>query len=127
MYELGITKNKSLSQVKADKLSVVYVSTFPPQQCGIATFTEDITNAMDEMLAPLIKSKIVAMPPSHVLVYRYPRKVILQISQDDQEEYIQAAQRINQMDEVQLVNIQHEFGIFGGKWGSLLIPFVKTL
>jgi len=127
MYELGITKNKSLSQEKADKLSVVYVSTFPPRQCGIATFTQDITNAMDEMLAPLIKSKIVAMNPSHVLIHRYPRKVILQISQDDKEEYIQAAQRINQMDEVQLVNIQHEFGIFGGKWGSLLIPFVKTL
>jgi len=127
MYELSITKNKSLSQEKADKLSVVYVSTFPPQQCGIATFTQDITNAMDEMLAPLIKSKIVAMNPSHVLIHRYPRKVILQISQDDQEEYVQAAQRINQMDEVQLVNIQHEFGIFGGKWGSLLIPFAKTL
>ena len=127
MYELGITKNKSLNQEKADKLSVVYVSTFPPRQCGIATFTEDLTHAMDEMAAPLVQSKIVAMNPSHVLIHRYPRKVILQISQDDQEEYIQAAQRINQMDEVQLVNIQHEFGIFGGKWGSFLIPFVKTL
>lgn len=109
------------------ELCVVYLSTFPPRKCGIATFTEDITNAMDEMLAPLIKSKIVAMNPNDVVSYRYPRKVILQINQDNKEEYVQVAQRINQMDEVQLVNIQHEFGIFGGKWGSHLIPFVETL
>ena len=127
MYTFSKIKNKSLNQEKADKLSVVYVSTFPPRMCGIATFTEDLTHAMDEMLAPLIQSKIVAMNPSAVLSYRYPRKVILQINQGSREEYVQAAQRINQMDEAQLVNIQHEFGIFGGKWGSFLIPFVKTL
>ncbi|UCG10694.1 MAG: glycosyltransferase family 4 protein, partial [Dehalococcoidia bacterium] len=109
------------------ELCVVYLSTFPPRKCGIATFTEDITNAMDDMLAPLIKSKIVAMNPDDVVSYHYPRKVISQIIQGNKEEYVQVAQRINQMDEVQLVNIQHEFGIFGGEWGSHLISFVETL
>ena len=112
---------------ETDKLSVVYVSTFPPRVCGIATFTEDLTHAMDEMLAPAVTSRIVAMNRSGVVSYRYPRKVIFQINQDNQEEHIETALRINQMDEVHLVNIQHEFGIFGGGYGSYLIPFVQAL
>jgi glycosyltransferase involved in cell wall biosynthesis len=110
-----------------DRLSIVYVSTFPPRACGIATFTEDLTHAMDEMLVPAVTSRIVAMNRSGVVSYHYPRKVILQINQDNQEEYIETALRINQMDEVHLVNIQHEFGIFGGGRGSCLIPFVQAL
>ena len=111
----------------ADKLSVAYLATFPPRQCGIATFTEDLTHAMDEMLAPLVNSRIVAMNRSGVVRHRYSRKVILQINQDNQEEYIETALRINQMDEVRLVNIQHEFGIFGGQRGAYLIPLVQAI
>ncbi len=110
-----------------DKLSVVYVSTFPPRVCGIATFTEDLTGAMDEILAPMVTSRIVAMNRNGVISHKYSRKVLLQINQDNQEEYTGTAQKINQMDEVRLVNIQHEFGIFGGKRGAHLIPLVQAL
>ncbi len=106
---------------------VVYVSTFPPRKCGIATFTEDLVNAMDEMLAPMVQSKVTAMNPSHVHSYKYPRKVLFQIHQDNQQEYIEIAQQINRMDSVHLVNIQHEFGIFGGERGSYLVPFIEAL
>jgi len=119
---------KRLPRLEAtDKLSVVYVSTFPPRVCGIATFTEDLTHAMDEALAPAVTSNILAMNLNDVLGYRYPRKVIFQVNQENQEEYIETALRINQMDEVHLVNIQHEFGIFGGERGSHVIPFVQAL
>jgi len=106
---------------------VVYVSTFPPRKCGIATFTEDLVNAMDEMLAPMVQSKVTAMNPSHVHSYKYPRKVLFQIHQDNQQEYIEIAKQINRMDSVYLVNIQHEFGIFGGERGSYLVPFIEAL
>jgi glycosyltransferase involved in cell wall biosynthesis len=120
-------KKQSTVQKRTDKLYIVYVSTFPPRKCGIATFTEDLVRAMGEMLAPMVKSKIVAMNPHGVLSYNYPRKVIFWINQDNQQEYIDIANRINHMEQVQLVNIQHEFGIFGGQRGSYLIPFMKTL
>ena len=112
---------------KDGELAIIYVSTFPPRRCGIATFTEDLTHAMDEMLAPTVRSRITAMNPNDVLSYRYPRKVVFQINQDRQEEYIATAQRINELSEVQLVNIQHEFGIFGGQRGSHLIPLLQAL
>ncbi len=127
IYKMKLDKIKPPRLGAANKLSVVYLSTFPPRMCGIATFTEDLTHAMDEMLAPAVTSRIAAMNSSDVLGYRYPRKVIFQINQDNQEEYAETALRINQMDEVCLVSIQHEFGIFGGERGSHLIHFVRAL
>lgn len=111
----------------AKEIWIAYVSTFPPRKCGIATFTEDLTRAMDDLLAPAIKSKIVAMNRDDVAGYHYSRKVILQINQDRDADYLRAARTLNQRGEVHLVNIQHEFGIFGGEWGSRLIPFLRTL
>lgn len=110
------------------RLCIVYVSTFPPRKCGIATFTKDLTHAMDAMLAPGVTSRISAMNPGGgVASFRYPRKVIFQINQANPEEYVATAQRINQLDGVQLVSIQHEFGIFGGERGSHIIPFMQAL
>jgi len=107
--------------------AIVYVSSFPPRQCGIATFTKNLTHNMDKMLAPTVTSQIAAMHPGKVISYRYPRQVTFQINQDKPEEYTATAQRINQMDKVSLVSIQHEFGLFGGEWGANLIPFVQAL
>jgi glycosyltransferase involved in cell wall biosynthesis len=124
---MRINKTTLLDSGKTDELYIVYVSTFPPRKCGIATFTEDITRAMDEMLSPVIRSRIVALNPNDVLSYHYPRKVIFQMNQDNQEDYLRIADEINRMGKVQLVNIQHEFGIFGGEHGSYVIPFVESL
>ena len=127
MYEPAMKNNQLVISEKAATPNIVYVSTFPPRKCGIATFAEDLSNAMDEMFAPMIQSKVIAMNPSHVHSYNYPRKVIFQINQNRQQEYIEIAHQINQIDSVHLVNIQHEFGIFGGEWGSYLVPFTKAL
>ncbi|UCG83229.1 MAG: glycosyltransferase [Dehalococcoidia bacterium] len=82
---------------------------------------------MDEMLSPRVDSKILALNPNDVLSYNYPRKVVLQLTQENQQDYVQTARRINRMKDVHLINIQHEFGIFGGEKGSHLIPFMRTL
>jgi hypothetical protein len=58
--------------MKKNKSWVVYVSTFPPRECGIATFTADLTEASDNLLAPKIESKIIAMNENEVSKYNYP-------------------------------------------------------
>lgn len=116
-----------MSTDKKNKSWIVCLATFPPRQCGIATFTTDLTNAIDRMFEPSIKSKIVAMNLTEVSHFPYPDKVILQISQPREEDYINAANKLNQLKEVKLVNIQHEFGIFGGEYGSHLLLFLKKL
>lgn len=54
IYKMKLDKTSLPRLGETDKLSVVYVSTFPPRVCGIATFTEDLTHAMDEVLAPAV-------------------------------------------------------------------------
>lgn len=106
---------------------IVYLTTFPPRQCGIATFTADLTKAIDQMFGPSVESRIVAMNLTEVSHFSYPDKVIFQISQPCKEDYINAANMLNQLKKVKLVSIQHEFSIFGGDYGSHLLLFLEKL
>ncbi|NTU98442.1 glycosyltransferase [Candidatus Falkowbacteria bacterium] len=112
---------------KAKAPCIMYVSTFPPRECGIATFTQDLTNAIDREFAPEIKSKIVAMNKNGTSLYNYPPKTAVQINDDDLEDYIVAANEINNSSEIKLVNIQHEYGIYGGEWGEFILPFMELI
>jgi len=116
-----------MSTDQQSKSWIVCLSTFPPRQCGIATFTADLTNAIDQMFKPLIKSKIVAMNFTKISHLPYSDKVIFQISQPREEDYVNAAYKLNHLKKVRLVNIQHEFGIFGGEYGSHLLLLLKKL
>jgi len=116
-----------MSTNQQNKSWIVCLSTFPPRQCGIATFTADLTNAIDQMFGPSVKSKIIAMNTTQVSHFPYPDKVISQISQPREEDYIDVAYKLNQLEKVRIVNIQHEFGIFGGEYGSHLLLLLEKL
>ncbi len=110
-----------------NKSWIVCLSTFLPRRCGIATFTEDLTNAIDQMFESSIESKIVAMNLTEISHLPYSDKVIFQVSQPSEKDYVNAANKLNQIEKVKLVNIQHEFGIFGGEYGSNLLLFLEKL
>ncbi len=105
-------------------LRVAYVSSYTPRECGIATFTEDVTKYIDK-LQVLAPSTIAAVNDSEAH-YNYPRNVLWQIDQDNLSTYEAAANHINNSD-IDLVNVQHEFGLFGGSWGNYLLTFLKRL
>ncbi|MDD5156294.1 MAG: glycosyltransferase, partial [Candidatus Omnitrophica bacterium] len=108
-------------------LQIIYFSTFPPSECGIATFTADLTAAMEDLLEPAIESRVAAVNLDDISRYRYSKKVIFQMNQYSEQEYIKTAENINAIKGVKLVNIQHEFGIFAGKYGSYVISFLAAL
>lgn len=106
---------------------ILYLSTFPPRECGIATFTKDLTTAMDKRFNPTLKSKILAINDNGSSIYNYGSKVRMQLNESYIEKYIEIAKRINKDDRIKLVSIQHEFGLFGGEYGDYIIPFLETL
>ena len=110
-----------------EKSNVLYFSTYPPRECGIATFTRDLTKAMDKKFNPTLKSQILAINDNGSSIYNYGKDVPIQIDQDAIEQYIDVAENINNNDHIKLVSIQHEFGIFGGEYGEFLIPFLMRL
>lgn len=113
-------------------ITAAYVSTFPPRECGIATFTRDLTRAIN-LYNPRARPLIVAIN-DEAEIYTYGPQVRWQIAEDDPESYREVAQALN-ASTVDVVNVQHEFGIFGGEWGrhalvlldALRMPVVTTL
>ncbi|KKU67079.1 MAG: Glycosyl transferase, group 1 [Candidatus Amesbacteria bacterium GW2011_GWB1_47_19] len=93
----------------------------------MATFTADLANSVDQMFGPFIESKIVAMNTNDISHLLYSDKVIFQISQPNERDYVNTAYNLNQLERIKLVNIQHEFGIFGGEYGSHLLLFLEKL
>ncbi len=108
-------------------MKIVYLSSFPPRECGIATFTADLTEAMDDLLESVVESRIAAVNTDAVSRYHYPRQVLFQIDPHSERDYLRTAESINGMDDVKLVNIQHEFGLFGGGYGLNILSFLGAL
>jgi len=107
--------------------SIVYLSTFPPRECGIATFTKDLVDAMARKYNPALKAKVLAINDKVTDSYPYNSQVSRQIISSQIDDYVTLARELNQANEVQLAHIQHEFGIFGGDYGDHLIPFFQVI
>ena len=108
-------------------VDIVFLSTFPPRECGIATFTKDLVTSINQRLPKNIKTGIIAMNNNGVNIYNYPPEVLYQISDTDMNDYIEAARLINESPRVKLVSIQHEFGIFEGEWGDYILAFLEIV
>ncbi len=106
---------------------IVFLSTFPPRECGIATFSRDLIESINQRLPKNLKTGIVAINKNGVNIYNYPPEVICQISDTEINDYIETALLINQSPKVKLVNIQHEFGLFGGERGDYLLAFLEIV
>jgi glycosyltransferase involved in cell wall biosynthesis len=99
---------------------IAFFSTYPPRECGLATFTEDLVNAMDK--TSLIEPSIIAVGNSEEYV---DSRVKLIVNQQDRSSYLKAALWANR--HVDLLIIEHEYGIFGGDCGEYVIDLAKGL
>ena len=104
--------------------SIAFVGNSFPRRCGIATFTTHLQQAV-AFERPCLDTSIVAMN-DHGQSYAYPPLVRYQIRDDKVEDYSRAAASLNH-DQVDLVALQHEFGIFGGAAGGHVLSFLSCL
>ncbi|MCW1885303.1 glycosyltransferase family 4 protein [Luteolibacter flavescens] len=103
---------------------VAFIGNYPPRRCGIATFTEDICEAIAGAFpdASCFAGAVNDRPEG----YEYPARVRFEIDQDDPDSYTRAAEFLH-INNVEVVSVQHEFGIYGGPAGSHLIGFLSQL
>ena len=106
--------------------NILHIGTYPPRECGIATFTKDLTDALNIKFNPEIKSKITAINDS-TNFYNYKKNVLFQIDQTNREDYFSIAQKINRNPNIALVHLQHEYGIYGGSAGHFVVDFLNSL
>lgn len=103
---------------------IAFVGNHPPRCCGIATFTDDLCRAVSKD-DPNLEAFVVAMTDTGS-EYEYPRKVRFEISVDMIRDYARAAEFLNSAG-VDVVSLQHEYGIFGGDAGSNIVQLLSRL
>jgi glycosyltransferase involved in cell wall biosynthesis len=104
--------------------TIAFLGDYLPRKCGIATFTSDLLGAV---AARHPQSRCFAVPVNDIEgCYRYPEVVRFEIEEQDLESYRCAADFLNTSN-VDVVSVQHEFGIFGGPAGSHLLVLLRGL
>jgi glycosyltransferase involved in cell wall biosynthesis len=95
-----------------------------PRQCGIATFTTDLSEAIASE-HPELDCFVLAMNDTGKL-HTYPPRVRFEIAENDLSSYQRAADFLN-VNAVDALSVQHEYGIFGGKAGSHVLALLREL
>ncbi len=103
---------------------IAFVGNYLPRECGIATFTTDLCNAL---AAEYGEGRLFAIPVNDPdSSYDYPERVRLELEQEDIASYKRAADFLN-FNSNDLVCLQHEYGIYGGAAGRYILALLHRL
>lgn len=103
---------------------IAFVSSCLPRRCGIATFCNDLTKSISAFAGDAFDPLMVAMVSSHGQQYGDPVK--FEVRKNVKNDYLCAADYLN-FSHVDLVSVQHEFGLFGGSAGAYLNLLLKRV
>lgn len=101
--------------------NIGFLSTYPPRECGLATFTEDLVNEISKMTS-LIQPSVIAVVNKEEYANS---QVKFKLNQHNRTSYLLTALWAN--DNLDLLVIEHEYGIFGGECGEYIIDLAKGL
>jgi glycosyltransferase involved in cell wall biosynthesis len=121
----GVPESRERVQPKASLPSrIAVIGNYLPRQCGIATFTTDLCEAI---AAEYGAAQLLALPVNDTAQgYDYPARVRWSLDQDDVASYEAAAEFLN-FNNIDMVCLQHEYGIFGGPAGSHILHLLRGL
>jgi polysaccharide biosynthesis protein PslF len=100
-----------------------FFSTYPPRECGIANFTKDLVDSISKLDG--FKPSIIAINEKGA-IYDYERCVKWKIDRDVAKDYVKAAEYVNSSN-IQLLVVQHEFGLYGGDYGEYIRLFLDNV
>ncbi len=104
-------------------MNILNVGTYSPQQCGIASFSKDLR---DNLMRLGERISIATVFDPHC-IYHYPNEVTFLIRQTHKKDYVSTANAVNRINGIDLVIVQHEYGIYGGADGCYLLDFTSLL
>lgn len=106
---------------------VLYVTSYPPRECGIATFTSDLVHALQRQFGQSISVRVCALNDGRE--YQYPGETTRTIDARNggANAFIALANAVNDDQAIAIVHVQHEFGLFSGEFGEDLLAFTERI
>ena len=117
-------KLEKVLREKSKSINGIYISSYIPRKCGIATYTKDLTEAIN-LINPYSKAEIFALVKPEDKI-NYPPEVKFKINQYKIDSYIKAADHINRS-RADMVVLEHEFGLYGGEFGKYIIKLIELV
>lgn len=103
---------------------MLFLGSFPPRECGIATFTKDVVDSYDRRFGT--SSEIIAIEEPGAPERAYPSNVVAKLTQDDRASYRAIADFVN-AHSCEALNVQHEYGLFGGDEGEWIVDLIALV
>lgn len=108
-----------------DLAEILFITSYPPRECGIATYSQDLIKALYNKFSNTFSIRVCALESGDVS-YKYSSEVKYTLKTSLSENYKKLALKINKDHQVKIVLIQHEFGFFS-KQEDAFLEFLNTL
>jgi glycosyltransferase involved in cell wall biosynthesis len=106
--------------------TILLMSSYPPRQCGLATFSSDIVNSVKLVFGDSLPIEVCALQKEENQ-FEYGLDVHYALTVSSIEEYRILAEKINTRVDIGMVCIEHEFGLFEGDYGNYLLSFLLAI
>ncbi|PVX45295.1 glycosyltransferase involved in cell wall biosynthesis [Flavobacterium sp. 103] len=105
---------------------ILLMSSYPPRQCGLATFSSDVVNSVKLIFGDSLPIEVCALQKEENQ-FEYGLDVHYALTVSSIDEYRILAEKINNRDDIGMVCIEHEFGLFEGDYGNYLLSFLLAI
>tara|TARA_R110001583_G_scaffold1435_4_gene11412 strand:+ start:1267 stop:3588 length:2322 start_codon:yes stop_codon:yes gene_type:complete len=109
------------------KHKILFICSYPPRQCGIATYSQDLITALKKSFGASMEIEVCALENECCNIDEYPAEVSYRIDANKVSSFFNIADKLNEREDIGMVCVQHEFGLFGGEYGSHLVAFLLRL
>jgi glycosyltransferase involved in cell wall biosynthesis len=109
--ELGFFKNSNKSENASELPEILFITSFPPRECGIATYSQDLIKALQNKFLNSFNISICALESDNEK-HQYDEKIKFKLNTDQPNAFDILAQDINMDKNIAMVMVQHEFGFY---------------